>query len=194
VNYPLSLSFKVLGFAPQIYVREADGTLRMYVKQKLFKLKEAVTVFSDDSQSTPLYSIKADRVFDFNAEYGITTADGAAIGAIKRHGRRSLFSAHYDIKRGDEVVASIKEENAWIRFLEALLAQIPIVGFVAVMLLNPTYLVTRADGTLLLKVKKLPAFFEGKFEVSQHGQMTADEETRVLTSLLMMTLMERARG
>jgi hypothetical protein len=91
-------------------------------------------------------------------------------------------------------VASIKEENAWIKFIEATLAQIPLVGFVAVMLLNPTYLVTRADGTLLLKVKKLPAFFEGKFEVSQEAQMSSDEEARIVSSILMMTLLERSRG
>lgn len=194
VKYPLMLNFKILGFAPQIYVREADGTLRMYVKQKLFKLKEAVTVFSDDQQTTALATIAADRILDFNAEYFMSDPNGNRFGSLKRHGRRSIFSTHYDIKRGEEVVASIKEESPMKRFLEAILSGIPLIGFLAVMLLNPTYLVTGADGTLLLKVKKLPAFFEGKFEVSQHAQVPAADEQRLITGILMMALLERAKG
>lgn len=194
MNYPLQLNFKILGFAPQIYVREADGSLRMYVKQKLFKLKEAVTVFADDQQQNALATVAADRILDFNAEYFMAHPSGDRFGSLKRHGRRSIFSTHYDIKQGDEVVASIKEEDAIKRFLEAILSGIPIIGFFAVMFLNPTYLVTRADGTLVMKLKKLPAFFEGKFEISQHAEVSEEEEQRLLTGILMMALLERSKG
>ena len=61
MNFPLELRFKILAIASQIAVRDASGNLLCYVKQKAFKLKEAVTVFGDEEQTRPLYTIKADR-------------------------------------------------------------------------------------------------------------------------------------
>ena len=62
MDYPLQLSFKLLALAPQIYVRDRAGQLRMYVKQKLLKLKEQVTVFaarSDTDASLPFNSAES---------------------------------------------------------------------------------------------------------------------------------------
>ena len=71
MNYPLTMSFKILAVAPQIFIKDATGQEVMYVKQKLFKLKEAIQVFSDQSQSQLLYTINADRVLDFSARHKI---------------------------------------------------------------------------------------------------------------------------
>jgi hypothetical protein len=59
MNYPLDLSFKLLALASQIYIRDANGNLFGYVKQKLFKLKEDINIFADESQTRQLYNIKA---------------------------------------------------------------------------------------------------------------------------------------
>ena len=49
MNYPIELSFKLLAIASQIYIRDANGQLTGYVKQKLFKLKEDINIFADES-------------------------------------------------------------------------------------------------------------------------------------------------
>ena len=69
MDYPLDMRFKIFGFAPQIFVNDAKGASVFYVRQKLFKLKEAVKVFKDNSQSDLQYEIKADRIIDFSAKY-----------------------------------------------------------------------------------------------------------------------------
>ena len=97
MNYPLTMTFKILAVAPQIFVRDANGTEIMYVKQKLFKLKEAINIFSDQSQSHQLYAIKADRIIDFSARYNFSDNQGLTLGAVKRRGMRSLWKASYDI-------------------------------------------------------------------------------------------------
>jgi hypothetical protein len=56
MNYPLDLSFKLLALASQIYVRDSQGNLVFYVKQKMFKLKEAITVFGDEAQTQPHFT------------------------------------------------------------------------------------------------------------------------------------------
>ncbi|HEX8432508.1 MAG TPA: hypothetical protein VF625_14555, partial [Longimicrobium sp.] len=62
MRFPLNLTFKILALAPQVFVRDADGELQLYVRQKALKLKEAVTVFADEAQTRVLYTINADRI------------------------------------------------------------------------------------------------------------------------------------
>ena len=195
-NYPLDLSFKIVALAPQLSVTDASGRLVYYVKQKLFKLKEAVTVFADAEQTRPLYTINADRVFDISARYNFADAYGSHVGAVKRQGMRSLWKAHYDILDGDSdtPMMTITEEKGWVKVLDALLGEIPILGLFTGYMLHPAYLVTRSDGVVVMRLAKLPAFLEGKFKLESKLPLDEAEERRVLLSLLMMVLLERSRG
>lgn len=195
MNFPLELSFKLLAIASQIYIRDASGNLLGYVKQKLLKLKEDINVFADEGQTQHLYNIKADRVLDFSAKYNFTDSRGNQIGAIKRKGMRSIWRANYEIfdASGSQVM-KISEENGWIKVVDSLIGELPIVGMFTGYFFNPSYIVARLDGTSVVRLKKQPAFFEGKFQVEKLAQMSPDEEVRVLVSVLTMTLLERSRG
>lgn len=194
MNYPIELSFKLLALASQIYVRDAQGNLVFYVKQKLFKLKEAITVFADEGQTQPLYTINADRVLDFSARYHFAVMNGAPFGSVKRQGMKSIWKARYDIMDGENVVMTIQEENGWVKVVDALVGEIPIVGMFTGYIFNPTYLVARPDGTPVMRITKQPAFFESKFKLEQIGQFHPQEELRMTLGVLMMLLLERSRG
>ncbi len=194
IAYPLTFSFKILSFASQFSVRDSGGNLIAYARQKILALKEAVTVFADEERTRQLFSIKADRIIDWSARYNFTSTQGANLGAVKRRGMRSLWKATYDILEGDNPVMTIQEENAWIRLADGLLSEIPILGIFSGYFFHPTYLVTRADSTPVMRMTKQRAFFEGKFLVEKLGNLTEIEEQRVLLSLMMAILLERARG
>lgn len=195
MNYPLELSFKLLAIASQIYIRDPDGSLLGYVKQKLFKLKEDINIFADESQTQLLYNIKADRVIDFSARYNFTDAQGSHIGSIKRQGMRSLWRANYEISdaAGNQVM-KINEENGWIKVIDALIGEVPVIGMFTGYFFNPSYIVSRTNETPVARLQKRPAFFEGKFQLSALDQLSPEEEVRVLLGALSMTLLERARG
>ncbi|MFT3745161.1 MAG: hypothetical protein QM785_12820 [Pyrinomonadaceae bacterium] len=195
MNYPLTLSFKLLAIASQIYVRDANGSLIGYVKQKLFKLKENIDVFADEGQTQLLFNIKADRMLDFSAGYNFTTANGQSLGSVRRRGMRSIFKANYEIfgPAGSQVM-QIHEENGWVKVMDSLLGEVPILGMFTGYFFNPSYIVQRLDGTPVARLHKQPAFFEGAFALDQLAQLSGDEETVVLLSVLTMTLLERARG
>jgi hypothetical protein len=195
MNYPISLSFKLLAIANQIYVRDANDQLIGYVKQKLFKLKEDINIFADEQQTQLLFNIKADRVIDWSANYSFTDSRGNYLGSIKRRGMRSIWKANYDIfdSNGNQVM-KINEENGWIKVGDAIFGEIPIIGSLSGYIFNPSYLVSRLDGTPVARLKKQPAFFEGKFLLDLLSQISSEEETRVLLSVLMMILLERRRG
>ncbi|MGR3276677.1 hypothetical protein ACSYAD_16360 [Acaryochloris marina NIES-2412] len=196
MQYPLTLKFKLWAFAPQIFVTDNTGSLVLYVKQKLFKLKEQITVCADEAQTQQLYSIGADRIIDFSARYHFRDRAGQELGSVKRKGMKSIWKAHYDIAAGQSEVPalSIHEENPWVKIMDALFAEIPIIGMFTGYLFNPTYLVTRPDGTVVMRFSKVPAFLSRIFTIKQVDQMTEDEQQMAVLSLLMMILLERHRG
>ncbi len=194
MEYPLDLTFKILALAPQISVTDATGGLVFYVKQKMFKLKEEITVFADTQQTQALYKINADRVLDFSARYNFTDVNGTELGSVKREGMRSLWKAHYNIFDGEAPVMTIREENPWVKVIDGLFGQIPLLGMFSGYLFHPVFLVSRTDDTVVMRLKKQPAFLEGKFTITKEAELDKGLETRVLLSLLMMILLERARG
>ncbi|HEU4432794.1 MAG TPA: hypothetical protein VFR51_05315 [Pyrinomonadaceae bacterium] len=194
MNYPLQLSFEILSVARKLSVVDAAGSLNFFVKQKMFKLKESVTVFADADQKLPLYELKADRVIDFSASYHFNDARGAHLGTVRRKGMKSLWRARYDIVNGGGPVLTIQEANPWTKVFDSLFCEIPIVGMFSGYVFHPEYLVARQDGTAVMRLKKEPAFFQGKFSIEKLAEMSKEEETRILLSLIMMVLLERQRG
>lgn len=194
MNYPLTLSFKLLAIASQIYVTDASGHLIGYVKQKLFKLKEAITLFADESRTQPLYEINADRVLDFSASYHFSDPHGNHFGSIKRQGMRSLWSAHYDISVGQMPAFVVREANPWVKVIDSLVGEIPILGMFTGYLFHPAFVVTRPNGEEVMRLEKQPAFFESRFVIERHAALSEHEEICVLLGLLMVVLLERSRG
>ena len=194
MNYPLQLSFEILSVARKLSVIDAAGNLSFFVKQKAFKLKESVTVFADVDQKVPLYQLAADRVIDFSASYHFKDARGTHVGTVRRKGMKSLWRARYDIVNGSSRPLTIQEANPWAKVGDALFGEIPIVGMFSGYLFHPEYLVAREDGTPVMRLKKEPAFFQGKFSIEKLGTISEEEETRILLSLIMMVLLEKQRG
>jgi uncharacterized protein YxjI len=176
-------------------VRDANGNLLGYVKQKMFKLKEDIQIFADEQQTQMLFNIKADRMIDWSANYSFTDNRGNHLGSIKRQGMRSIWKANYDVfdSRGAQVY-KIHEENGWVKVADALFGELPLIGMASGYLFNPSYLIERTDGTPVAHLKKEPAFFEGKFVLANLSSLSTEEETRIVLSVLMMTLLERRRG
>ncbi len=190
LNYPLSLSFKIIAFNPQVKIVDAAGQTVLYVKQKALALKESVRVFADESQSFELYNIKANKILDFSAQYNIHRPEGTAVGAVKRQGMRSMWKATYNLidPMGGEV-GLIHEENPWTKVLDSLVSDVPFVG----MFVNPAYL---ADlrGQTVLYLKKQPAMFESKFVLEKRGDFSDADEALLLPGVIMMLMLERSRG
>jgi uncharacterized protein YxjI len=195
LDYPLSLNFKIVALAPQLSVTDASGSVVAYVKQKLLKIKEDITVYEDLQKTIPAFNMKADRVIDFSPRFTfVDTTSGQTLGSVKRQGARSLWRAHYDTFAGETLAMQISEENPWVKAWDALVGDIPVVGMFSGYMFHPAYLVKSLDGQVLMRMEKRPAFFEGKFAIERKVPLSPEEEKRAFLSLVMMVLMERARG
>jgi uncharacterized protein YxjI len=196
MEYPLQLSFKIMALAPQIYVRDATGNVVCYVKQKMFKLKEAVTVFRDESKSQVLCDIKADRVIDWSATYHFYDANGETFGSVRRKGMRSLWKAHYEVcDESGNHISNISEENPMAKVMDGLLGEIPIIGMFSGYFFHPKYLLSQVgDGAPKMRLTKQAAMWEGKYQLDRLYDFDDVDELRGLMAFMMMSLLERARG
>ena len=196
LQYPLTLSFKILALASQATVTDANGRTVLYTKQKLLKFKEHVEIWTDKSQATRLAEIKANKVIDWSARYLFTDTQGAPIGSVGRRGWRSLWKAHYEsFNPGDETPDfSIHEGNPWIKVADSIIGDIPLVGMFSGYFLHPSYQASRRDGTPAMRLTKQPAFWEGRFLIEKTADLTPREELNLFLSFLMLILLERRRG
>lgn len=194
MRYPIELRFKLITFGQRISATDADGKVLMFVSQRMFKLKEQVEIYRDTQRTQVIFRIAADRVLDWSASYHFTDAAGNDWGSVRRKGMKSLWSAHYDVIQDGQIDMTIEEESPMKKLVESMLGEIPVIGILFDYLLNPSYLVRRPDGTLLLKLIKKPAFLEGKFTLEKLTDMPEDDELRSLLALIMVVLLERRRG
>jgi len=197
MHYPLTLSFKIAALAPQLSVRDAAGQELLYVKQKLLKLKDKINVFADSGQTRQLYEINADRIIDFSPKFTFTDTSGRTIGAVKRHGGKSIWKVSYEIfSAEDRSIATIQEENPWIKVADALITEVPILNLFTGYFLNPKYLISEtATQRAALRVTKSRSLLESKFAVERlEGAFDEAAESVVLLSIMVMVLHERRRG
>ena len=194
MNFPLTARFRILTISQQITVEDQSGTLQYSARQKAFKLKEAVTVYGDQEQTQPLFTMAADRVLDISAQYTIARASGGPIGVVQRQGMKSIWRTSYSIDAGAHGQFTIREENPWIKLADGLFGSIPILGMLSGFLFHPKYEIARDNGAPVIHIEKKPALFEGRFEI--HRVSTADPAALevLVMSALMMLLLERQRG
>jgi len=195
IQFPVSLNFKISTLSNDFTAKDANGNTIAYVKQKMFKFVEDVSVFNDESKSQTNYSIKANKWLDFSAAYNFTKSAGAEIGKVVRKGWASIWKARYEIyDENQQQDLLIAEENGWIKVLDALLTEIPFVGLLTGYFFNPSYIVTRPNGTQVVRLKKEASFFGRKFSITKLNEFESGEEERVILGLMMMILLERRRG
>ncbi len=195
LQFPIDFTFKITTFSNDFVAEDASGNVVAYVKQKMFKFKEEIEVFQDDSKQNLGYKINADQWFDFSAAYSISNATDNPVGKVARKGMASIWKAEYDvIDQFEQPQFKIKEENAWIKVADYLLSQVPILGIFTGYLFNPVYLVTNNSGEVVVKLKKESSLIGRRFKVTKEGNIDNDDAERIVLSLMMMVLLERRRG
>lgn len=194
-NYPISFRFKIGTIANDFVAEDANGATLAYVRQKLFKFKEAILVYAEESKTNLLYKIDADRVIDFNANYTFTDAGDKVIGKVGRRGMKSLWKAKYEIfDENDQLEYTVAEENPWAKVMDTLVGEIPVVSMFTGYMFNPKYAVTTPDGTIVVRLSKEPSFFGRKFKMEKIADVRGGDDERIMLSLMMMMLLERRRG
>ena len=88
---------KIFGGQVKVFDESGDNLL-FFVKQKAFRLKEDISIYSDDSKSKELLRIKTQSIFDIMGTYDVTdSASGQQVGALRRKAWASLARDTWEI-------------------------------------------------------------------------------------------------
>jgi len=91
LQFPIRFRFKISTFSNDFTATDATGKLLAYVRQKMFKFKDDILIYSDETKAQINFRIKADRWLDFSAAYGFFDGQGQAFGKVVRKGWRSIW-------------------------------------------------------------------------------------------------------
>lgn len=196
LNYPLDFKFKITTFSSDFNITDKDGKYVAYVREKIFKLKDDVIVYNDESKSQELFRIKANQWIDFNASFSITDLlNDVYFGRLARKGMRSIWKSHYNIlDHKDQTKYQISEDNAWVKVIDGIVGEIPVLGMFTGYFLNPSYTVTDDAGKAYFRLKKMPSLIGRRFQLERLIDIDDEDESLVVLSLLMMVLIERSKG
>lgn len=82
----------------QYRIFDGAGQLVAYCKQKLFKLREDVRFYTDESQAHELFRLQTARIIDFNANFMvIDSATERVLGTLRRKGWKSLLRDEWHV-------------------------------------------------------------------------------------------------
>jgi hypothetical protein len=194
IQFPISLLFKVTTFSNDFIAKDSNGTTIAYVREKMLKLTDTIDIYSDESKSRKMYQIRADRWLDFNANYAFIDSENNFLGSLARKGWASLWSSRYEsYDRNRNLAYVISEENPFVKVIDGIFGQIPIVGMLTGYFFNPSYLVT-SNQTIVAKLIKQPSLFGRKFLIEAYTSLSEDDTQLVFLSLAQMVLLERERG
>ncbi len=100
------------------------GNLVMFSEQKMFRLKEDIRVFSDESKTQEVLTIKACSILDFSAAYDVVdSATGQKAGVLRRKGLRSILRDEWEVlDAGDNVIGMLFEDSMTLALVRRLVA------------------------------------------------------------------------
>jgi hypothetical protein len=125
-------------------VFDAEGKPIAHCRQKAFKLKEDLRLFTDADRTTELLAIRARNIIDFSGMYDVTLPTGEVLGSARRKGLRSVLRDEWTIHGADgSEIARMREDSQ----LAALLRRF--VDYAALLMPEKFSMVRQSDGATL---------------------------------------------
>ena len=99
------------------------GRLVMFSEQKMFRLKEDIRIYGDESKTQEVLSIRARQIMDFSAAYDVVDTEmNQKVGALRRKGWSSLVRDEWEVlDASDNVIARLFEDSIGLALLRRLL-------------------------------------------------------------------------
>ncbi|HRQ31737.1 MAG TPA: hypothetical protein PLM89_01385 [Anaerolineales bacterium] len=116
------LKRQVLALTGKLRFYDPTGELAMFSEQKMFRWKEDIRVYADESKTREVLSIKSRQIIDFSAAYDVVdTETNQKVGALRRKGWRSLLRDEWEIlDENDNVKGLLFEDSIGLALLRRL--------------------------------------------------------------------------
>lgn len=174
--------FTILGASFHVY--DASGSLVAFCRQKAFRLKEDLRLYTDEARSEELLTMRARSVIDFGATYDVCLASGERIGSLRRKGLTSFVRDAWMIFGPDgEEAGRLQEDSGGLA-----LARRMIPGVAA---FSPQrFHILTVGGTHLATLRTHFNPFVYRLGVAIHGEDEAIDELLILAAACLIAAIE----
>jgi hypothetical protein len=118
-----TLKKQILALTGVFRIYDAMGEPIAYSRQKMFKLREDIRVYTDESQAQELLYIQARNILDFAAAYDVyDSGESRLVGTLRRRGFRSMLRDEWEVLApGDDPIGRMQEDSVGYAMLRRLL-------------------------------------------------------------------------
>ncbi|MDD5010290.1 MAG: hypothetical protein PHC68_18060 [Syntrophorhabdaceae bacterium] len=116
-------------FGAAFHIFDPEGQVAFYSRQKAFKLKEDIRIYTGEDMQTEVLVIRARNIIDISATYDVfDPASNVKVGALKRKGIKSMLRDEWIIlDKEDREIGFIREDSMFLavvrRFFSNLVPQ-----------------------------------------------------------------------
>ncbi|MDQ7014654.1 MAG: hypothetical protein Q9O74_12290 [Planctomycetota bacterium] len=177
---------KILGAAFHVY--DESGNVVAYCQQKAFKLREDIRLYTDETKTEELLTMKAQSIIDFGVTFAITLPSGETIGSLRRKGMKSMFRDSWLLYSPDGTeIATMQEDSGALAILRRL--------HEAFAILSPQkFQITKADGTHVATLRTHFNLFVYRLGVTVHVEDDEVDELMVLAAACLIAAIEGRQG
>lgn len=123
------LKRQTLALTGKVRIYDPSGNIVLFSEQKMFKLKEDIRVYADESKMHEVLVIQARSIIDFSAAYDVfDITRNEKVGVLRRKGLRSLLRDEWEVLDAQErLIGVLLEDTPGLallrRFLGGLIPQ-----------------------------------------------------------------------
>ncbi len=176
---------KVLTVGRKYFIEDGSGNRIGFCKQKLFKLKEDIRIYTDDSLSKELLLIKQEQILDWSGTFRVTDAKSdKVIGYVGRKALKSLFRDTwkiFDAKKNE--IGTVEERGDVFSVLRRF------IGFLK--FVPKKYDFSDGSGELAEAIQKFQIIGD---TWTLNIKNTRVDPRLIVTAALMMDIVEQQRG
>ncbi len=177
---------KKLTLYKKYYIEDGHGQTLGFCKQKPFKLKEDIRVYTNENMRLELLEIKQEQVFDFSGTFRVKdTTTGAVVGYVGRKGLQSMLRdtwKMFDDRKKE--IGTIQEQGGLMSILRR------IFSFLAWV---PKTYEFEAGGQRVATAEQKFQMFGDTWTIDIMNNSTVDTRL-IVTGALMMDIIEQDRG
>jgi len=117
------LKRQVMALTGKFRIYNPSGEMVMFSQQKMFKLKEDIRIYADETRTQEILSIQARNVLDFAAAYDVVDPLlNQKVDVLRRKGFSSMIQDEWQVlDAADQPVGVLREDSLTLSLLRRLL-------------------------------------------------------------------------
>jgi hypothetical protein len=192
MNPKLIVEQKITAFVNKyaVYTTNQNGDkdqLVAFAQQKRLAFKEKVIFYGDMQKTQPVFTFRAEKVFDVHGKYIVEDISGNAIGSFKKEFKKSLLKSTWNILGENDVpTLTVAENSLTLALFRRFVGFLPIIGDIAeivVLFLRYHFSITDSSSGQEVGKYQKTTLFRDHYKLSMTDESFATQDWRVLAAM-----------